>query len=115
VYVIQACHGFDLTAQQLEGAVIYFDGGVGWLRSYSESIVFAGIKKELQEMGITIPKLMGLATNSAPAVIVMEGQNPKIFQKISKELPLKVVIRLTNVATMKSHVLTEATERSRNE
>lgn len=88
VYVTDACHGSDLTAQQLEGGVIYFDGGLGWLRGYGGSVLLAGIKKELLEMGIMIPSLMRLAIASAPAVIVMRGQNEGLQQSAGADFML---------------------------
>ena len=82
VYVTEACHGPDLSAQQIEGGTIYFDGGLGYLRGYGVSVFLAGLNEELMEAGILIPRAMELAIASAPAVIFIKGQNEGLQESV---------------------------------
>lgn len=85
VYITEACHGADLTPEQLEGGAIYFDLGAGWLRGYSGTLMVAGINPELLQMGIMIQRLIELAISCAPAVILMSGQNEGLQESVSAD------------------------------
>jgi hypothetical protein len=80
VFVTEACRGPDVTIGQLEGATIYFDLAVGWLRGHSWTIMIAGINQELLELGVMMRPAWNLAIATAPAVIFMHGDNEGVQQ-----------------------------------
>lgn len=88
VYVTEACHGADLTPQALVGGAIYFDGGFGWLRGYSGTLLIVGINPELLEIGVMFPPMLNLALSTATAVIFMKGQNEGLQESIGVDYML---------------------------
>ena len=82
VYITEACHGPDLTIDQLEGSTIYYDLAIGWIRGYSWTLMIAGINQELLELGVMMRPAWNLAIATAPAVIFMHGQNAGMQQSI---------------------------------
>lgn len=81
VYVTEACRGPDLTIEQLEGAAVFFDFAVGWLRGRSWTVMIAGINQELIEMGVFLEPVWNMAIATAPAVIFMQGDNEGLQER----------------------------------
>lgn len=80
VYVTEACHGPDLTPNQIEGGAVYFDAGVGWLRGYAGTMLIAGMNTTLLQTAVALPHLMGFALSQATVVVLMKGQNEGLQQ-----------------------------------
>ncbi|MFM0624863.1 hypothetical protein [Paraburkholderia xenovorans] len=59
----------------LEGGTIYLEGAAGYLFGGTGSLMMLGINRSLLFMGIVKPDLIGVAIRSAPALLVMAGDN----------------------------------------
>ncbi|PRY08012.1 hypothetical protein [Paraburkholderia sp. BL25I1N1] len=76
LFLTETFKGNDLgDPKSLEGGTVYLEGAAGYLFGGTGSLMMLGINRDLLLMGIVKPDFIGVAIRSAPALLVMAGDN----------------------------------------
>lgn len=76
LFLTDAFKNADLTdPKSLEGGTIYLAGAAGYLYGGAMSFMFLGLNRALLVMGVAKPDFIGMAIRSAPAALLMAGDN----------------------------------------